>query len=1065
MYIYHNSWKNEYREPFGAAEVGSVCHISLDVEYVSSLEVYLRTWKDGFGESVINMNSDGFISDNNLRYSVNLQLPDHGCLIWYYFIIKTSDNTYYYGNNTDKTGGEGMIYDEEPSPYQITVYEKSIAPQWFKDGICYQIFPDRFARDDAWKSRCSDAITARIARLNNGEQGSQTQFIESDWNKSAYYIKDDEGNVTDWPFYGGSLKGIESKLDYLRSLGVSVIYLNPIFEAVSNHRYDTADYMKIDPILGSEQDFIDLCKSAEERGISIVLDGVFSHTGADSKYFDKFGNYGGNGAYNNPDSKYRYWYTFTDEEACGYKAWWGVKDLPEVREDNAFYRQMIVGEDGVLKKWLKAGARGWRLDVADELPDNFIEYIRSSIKEESQDNVLIGEVWEDASNKISYDKQRKFLYGRELDSTMNYPLRQIIFDYINYTISSAQAANRIMSLMENYPSENFFAALNIVGSHDRERILTMMAGEEDYQSACRKLKIASALQYTLPGVPCIYYGDEIGMMGHNDPDNRNPYTWDNRNLDIAYHYRMLGLIYDEHKVLKDGHFELLSGNCSGINDDVLAFARYNADENIIVLVNRSYNSTRVDLRSLGFDSDIYALELLQSKEMKLDEEFDLERLSVKIILIPKNEPVKQKKSRRAGILCHISSIPGGTLGKPAREFVDWLASMNIKVWQILPINPTGIGDCPYNSYSAFAGNTDFINRDELPVDISSVDDFYSKNSYWLDDYINYLIDKLKLDTERIVNFQEKRKELILDQYYFDVQWKSLKKYANDRGIKIMGDLPIFVSSDSADVHGNREIFLLDSDGHLKVNAGVPPDDFSVDGQNWGLALYDWKALKESNYDWWIKRIRQCSERFDIIRLDHFRGFSEYYAIPDGKSAKEGNWQHGPGIDFFRKLQDIITSERLNIEILAEDLGILDAGVLNLLKLTGYPGMDIWQFSHDEMMNMPADIASTRAFYTGTHDNQTLIGWLKSIYNNDSDKDIKIRALDAIYNIFNSEAQLAILQIQDLFLFDDSARMNVPGIAEGNWQWKLDGSSISTALNEENIQMCDWLKNLIIKTNR
>ena len=633
MYIYHNSWNNEYRNPFGAAEVSSVCRLAIDVEYTANLSVFLRTWKNGFGESVIEMNSDGFVNDNNLRYSIKIQLPDDGCLIWYSFIIKTPESELFYGNNVDKTGGEGAIYESDPNEFQITVYRKSSVPDWFKKGICYQIFPDRFARDDCWQKRCSTAIADRISRLINASIESQTQFIETDWNKPAYYIKDNDGNVTDWPFYGGSLKGIESKLDYLRSLGVTAIYLNPIFEAVSNHRYDTADYMKIDPILGNEQDFIDLCRAADERGISIILDGVFSHTGADSIYFDKFGNYGGNGAFNNPESKYRYWYTFSDEEKCGYKSWWGVKDLPEVKEDNAFYRQMIVGEEGVLKKWLKAGARGWRLDVADELPDNFIEYIRSSIKEESPDNILIGEVWEDASNKISYDQQRKFLYGKELDSTMNYPLRQIILDYINYTISSGQAARRIMSLKENYPVENFYAALNIIGSHDRERILTMMAGEEDYQSACRKLKIVSTLQYTLPGVPCIYYGDEIGMMGHSDPDNRNAFQWDNVNHDISYHFRMLGLIYDEHPVLKDGDFELLSGNYDGINDDVLAFIRHSEDEKIIILVNRSYNSSFVDLTSLQLPNDNYALELLDSKTLNLNETIELERLSAKIILV------------------------------------------------------------------------------------------------------------------------------------------------------------------------------------------------------------------------------------------------------------------------------------------------------------------------------------------------------------------------------------------------------------------------------------------------
>lgn len=1063
MNIIHNSWLEEYRQPFGAASVSSVCSISIDIIGSDNADVVLRLWKDDIGESLVEMKKDSTYVGDADRYSVSMQLPADPCLVWYYFIIKNNDEILYYGNNEAHTGGVGKVYEQEPPAFQITVYKPSVTPSWFKDGICYQIFPDRFNRDHEWNLRTIKSIMARENRIlaNNNNSEYQRQFIEEDWSKPAYYIKDEEGNVTEWPIYGGSLKGIEEKLDYLKSYGVTSIYLNPIFEAVSNHRYDTADYFKIDAALGTEEDFKDLCKAAEERGISIILDGVFSHTGADSIYFDKYGNYGGEGAYSKTDSKYRYWYTFDENEECGYKAWWGVKDLPEVKEDNLLYRHMITGDDGVIKKWIQAGAKGWRLDVADELPDKFIKLIRSSLKELGDDKLLLGEVWEDASNKISYDQKREFLFGDELDSTMNYPLRTILLDYINYTISSATAADRLMSLKENYPRENYYGALNVIGTHDRRRILNEMAASEVYDSAYRKSKIMSVLQYALPGVPCIYYGDEIAMMGETDPENRNPMDWVNKNLDMSYHYRMLGLIYDEHPVLKNGEMDMLSNKYDCIPDDVLAFIRYDEREQILVLINRSYGATNVDLSSFAIPERSYALELLTSTEMNLSGNLELEALSAKIILIKRDRPHIAEKPRKSGVICHISSLPGGTLGKPARDFVDWLAEAGFKVWQVLPLNPKGIGDCPYNSVAAFAGEPSFVNLDEIPEDYDGFIEFYDNNKFWLENYIHYSLPKrqVKLANGTDAGLGTVRNILINEQYYFYRQWKELKEYANRKGIEIMGDLPIYVAADSADVMGNRKYFLTDRNGKLKMHAGVPADDFSDNGQDWGHALYDWKKLKDNNYDWWVKRIKQCAERYDILRLDHFRGFSEYFAIPSDGTPSDGNWQHGPGLDFFEKIRSALAESGLKLDILAEDLGLLDAGVLNLIKLTGYPGMNIWEFSADEMLAMPDDVAKNRAFYTGTHDNQTLVGWLKSNNPDKSYKEIQVMALDVIKSLYKSKAGLVMLQLQDVFLLGDEARMNVPGVAEGNWTWQIPGPSLSEAFPNAYNGMTTWFKKL------
>ena len=1023
MKAYHNSWNLEYRKPFGAAKVGSEITIAIDVEDSVNAIVYLCVSFDGSQQYSHKMD-ETILSENKSRYAYSFKAPNVKGLLWYSFRVENDDEILYYGNNLLNTGGEGFTYNDNAPSFQITVYDETKTPDWYKNGIVYQIFPDRFNRDADWEERTTKAIIERESRLND-KYNSQKQFIEKDWNQSAYYSKDDNGNVTDWQFYGGSLRGITEKLYYLKSLGVSAIYLNPIFEAVSNHRYDTADYFNIDPILGTEDDFKHLAKECEKLDIKLILDGVFSHTGADSKYFDKFGNYGGQGACSNENSKYRDWYNFNDSE-CGYKSWWGIRDLPEVNEEHPLYRDMICSKNGVLNKWLNLGASGWRLDVADELPDDFIKEIRNSVKSNEPDNLLIGEVWEDASNKVSYDQKRKFLMGEELDSVMNYPLRQILLDYINYTINSSQAERKLMSMMENYPKEALYGTLNILGSHDRERILTMMAAEQDYNAACSKVKLLSTLQYALPGVPCIYYGDEIAMTGGRDPENRNPMAWEHANMDMHYHYRMLGLIYDEHTALKGGDVDFLE-----LSDDVIAFVRKNDREKLLILANRSYNDVEIDLSDINLIKCEYALELLQSVEVELGK-MRLERLSSKIILLSDEKPKHTKKPRRKGVICHISSLPEGNMGQTARDFVDWMVDNGFNLWQVLPLNPNGIGNCPYNTYAAFAGNPEFVCYDELP-ELIGFKDFCSKNAYWLDDYVEYTIKKIGNN----ISFKNLRKELKLEQYYFDYQWKKLKEYANSKGVEIMGDLPIYVAADSADVYSNPDIFLLDENGKLAVNAGVPPDDFTDDGQNWGLALYDWKVLKVNNYDWWMKRILQCAERYDILRIDHFRGFSEYFAIPAGKEGKFGNWQHGPGLDFFVQMKKTLSEKNCNLEILAEDLGLLDAGVLNLLKLTGFNGMDIWQFSADKIKNMSDEEAKTRAFYTGTHDNHTLIGWLKDKNPEMSKEELESEAREIIDTLINTSSNMIVLQLQDVFMLDDDARMNTPGIALGNWKWRAN----------------------------
>ncbi|MBR2546726.1 MAG: 4-alpha-glucanotransferase [Eubacterium sp.] len=1164
MKIIHDSRNARYRSPFGAAETGTEIRLAVDIADADVVEAVLQYRRDeepvyqpvhmveetagderaGSGQEPDDTVPGGVTH----RLAAVIKAPEESCLLWYRFklILKDEDGirSLFYCNNADGYGGRGQIIDSsgELIPYQITVYKRSETPEWYKNGIVYQIFPDRFDRDEDWLDRCEKAN-----RSVNGRRNDMQRVIEKDWYKPAYYVRDSAKRVVKWPIYGGSLRGIMGRLEYLRSLGVTVIYLNPVFEASTNHRYDTGNYMKIDPALGTDQDFIDLAEAAGKRGIRLILDGVFSHTGSDSIYFDKYGNYPHDGsfsseihgAWGHEDSPFRSWYKFDPEEKWGYKSWWGVEDLPEVIEEDPAYREYILGSkaaaaddksrsssrkgsgsltEGVVPHWLKLGASGWRLDVADELPDEFIRGVKTAIKDTDPEGLLIGEVWEDASNKVSYGERRKYFAGDELDGTMNYPFRAILLDYINYTITAEEAGRRFMSLAENYPRENLYGALNLIGSHDRARILTLMAADKDRQSAVSKVKLLSALEYALPGVPCIYYGDEAGLEGAADPENRSGFPWGGEDHELQFHYRMLSVIYNEHPVLKDGDIIMLSGDagsnsgssCGGrancensekpadtqtstnIPGDVLAFIRVNADERILVLVNRSYGRNEVDLSGIEDVRCGYAIDLLTSVELKPDKPLALEPLSMKMILMLDEPPVREHLDRSAGVICHVGSLGDQALGKKGRDFVDYIAGVGFSIWQVLPVNPAGAGGSPYDSVSAFAGDPAMIDLSEVPDD-SGLKVFCDKNAFWLHGYAAYVAIKEKLggmalmdwpDEYRLADpeesFRAAKKEspdlvsrVMHEQYWFASEWNALREYAHSRGVKIMGDLPIYMSADSADLWTNRSIFRMDENGRLSVHSGVPPDYFSSHGQNWGNPLYDWDELKKDNYGWWCRRIRQCAERYDILRIDHFRAFSEYWAIPEDMQPVDGTWQLGPGRDFIRTIKTMLTEEGFGMKLLAEDLGQLDACVYDLLKLSGLPGMDVWQFSSFEMMEQPEEVAKQRAFYTGTHDNSTLAGFVmehadeimgSSTAGHYDKSAVEAAAKDIIRKIYESPAILAMMQLQDVFMLDDSARMNDPRVSEGNWEWRIPGSSIKASFPDAEARAA-WLHDLAEKTNR
>lgn len=470
-------------------------------------------------------------------------------------------------------------FSDSASAYQILVYRECFAtPAWFKGGIMYQIFPDRF--------------------FKSGETlAEKGKWLHRDWHETPEFRPNEKGKILNNDFFGGNFRGILKKLDYLQSLHVTVIYLNPIFRAFSNHRYDTGDYMQLDPMLGSEEDFAALVSECGKRGIRLILDGVFNHTGDDSRYFNKYGTYDEIGAYQSKDSKYYSWYNFR-HFPDKYDSWWGIDVLPAVNENCPSYIDFITGENGVLRRWMKYPLGGFRLDVADELPDEFVAKIRSAVKSANGDAVVIGEVWEDASNKIAYSTRRKYFQGEELDSVMNYPLKDAI---INFVVSGNTSLLRrtVGMLLDHYPKCVLDSLMNILGTHDTVRVLTALGGVCAYNKeemavlklsaeqravATERLKIAAILLYTFFGVPCIYYGDEIGMEGYSDPFCRKPFAWDLIDEDILSHYRWLGELRSRYTVFRDGDYRELYHD-----DNCIVFERRKGKEAVITVANLGNN--------------------------------------------------------------------------------------------------------------------------------------------------------------------------------------------------------------------------------------------------------------------------------------------------------------------------------------------------------------------------------------------------------------------------------------------------------------------------------------------
>ncbi len=592
----YNSYNTAYKFPFGAVPAGRPVRFALTIpESYGFVEPRLVLTQDDGLTNLYQMAFDR-VEDGINYFSLELSLFNVG-LYFYHFDLYSDFRKLYKGSM-----GQAYLTRDDGPRWQLTVYDQGFeTPDVMKGGVLYQIFPDRFFEGHP---KTAMPFADRFYRVcKDGE---------------PYFWPNEEGGQLNLDYFGGDFAGIIQKLPYLQELGVTCIYLNPIFEAHSNHRYNTADYLNADPLLGTNEEFSRMCAEAKRLGIRIILDGVFSHTGSDSVYFNREGRYGPGGAYHDPNSPYRAWYDFSRNYASGYRCWWGFETLPEVNETEPSYRNFICGPGGVIDTWLNRGASGFRLDVADELPDSFIQEIRRAIKAHGDDKFLLGEVWEDATTKIAYGQRRTYLLGKGLDSVMNYPFRTAVLHFLRGD-PAEHLAEDIMSICEHYPAPALHTLMNFVSTHDTERAITAIADEpcgghdrywqsgrrlprDRYNLGVRLLMLAYVMIYTLPGIPCLYYGDEIAMQGYKDPFNRGYFEWDSTENRLRPVLRRLAQLRRECDAFTQGSLEFVQAQ-----GGLLHYRRADSLQAADIFINRTrrlqqmeLNGQQVEVHPLGF---------------------------------------------------------------------------------------------------------------------------------------------------------------------------------------------------------------------------------------------------------------------------------------------------------------------------------------------------------------------------------------------------------------------------------------------------------------------------------
>ena len=1108
MRLLHNSHSVEFRSPFGAVATNTAVILRLEVwGEAAPARVAVRFWEHE--ERLLAMECESE-SAGKWLYRATFVAPKQAAVLWYFFQVEAEGRIVYYGDQADGCGGVGVQTATPPLSYQLTVYEPWPVPAWLSGTLVYQIFPDRFF----------NPFDKPIA-LPPGA------LLHGDWQQPPLYARAcDTGEVLGYDFYGGNLAGIQAKLPYLADLGVRVIYCNPIFSAVSNHKYDTGDYEAVDAGFGGDEALRALCRAAAGYGIRLVLDGVFSHTGSDSRYFNKENRFADVGAYQSEASPYRSWYrfrTWPDDYDC----WWGNDNLPNVNElDPAYLDYIIRAKTSIVARWQKAGIKGWRLDVADELPTSFIRLFRERLKGLDADSALIGEVWEDASRKVSYGELRSYFNGRELDSVMNYPFREAVVGYLTGAFDGAAALRRLYGLYEHYPRPAFMALWNLIGTHDVVRALTALGDaspealseqarrtyrlpREQKKTALARLRLAVFWQLTFPGAPLIYYGDEAGVEGFADPYNRSAFPWGREDEAVlSWYWRMTGL-RQRYPVLAQGEWRPLPAP-----PEAVAFWRMTEQELALAMLNRSEAEVRAVLPA-DEGAGQTLTEVFSGEQVVLAPGVPLVappgecRLWVKEVRWP-------DRKRAAGVLLHPTSLPsayGGDVGPAALQFLDFLAAAGQSVWQLLPLNPTGWEGSPYAGTSAMAVSCLLLSpeglwqdgwldkatlegakvlgragerfrpaetvrrksrlfhqawaaaRHERPPDYEV---FCHEQAWWLEDFALFAAARKRFGGRGWWTWPEELRQRQpaalaacrrdwaqeLDyqrflQYAVQRQWRAVQARAKGLGIALVGDIPLYVAADSADVWAHQEWFMLDEQGRPTLVAGVPPDYFSADGQLWGNPLYRWDVMAQDGYRWWTERLRRTLSFCDVVRLDHFRGIEAHWAVSAGeRTARNGRWLPGPGADLLRALRAGVGA----LPCLAEDLGVITREVRLLREQFHLPGMEVLQFMRP---TRPEAV-----LYTGTHDNATLLGWylaadpqakaLARELGLQSGRTEPAQAAEALLQYaYAADNTWVVTPLADLLKLGDEARFNRPGtVSDENWSWRVPPDMLSLQRAEE-----------------
>ena len=582
MRILYDSKQLKHKTPFGTLSTGEKCTMTIYVP--STVQATMISCIINRADGSHAMNADIPFKEKEGPYDIfqgTFSMYDTGLYYYYFYISQPFGGFRLFKQGDDANMESGDMWQLSCVPATFTT------PNWAKGAIIYQVFPDRFHKEGTVD------LTGKL----------EPYTIHPNWYEEVDWRPNPEGVVLNNDFYGGNFKGITAKMDYIASLGTTILYLNPISKSFSSHRYDTGDYKTPDPMLGTVEDFKELCDAAHARGIRVILDGVYSHTGSNSLYFNKNGAFPGKGAYGDPESPYRSWFTFYNWPNA-YNCWWNFDTLPTVNKmDPAFIKYIITDEDSVVAHWLKLGIDGFRLDVADELPDEFLKMLYDRVKQLKPDALVLGEVWEDASSKTAYGKRRTYFTNAELDSVMNYPYRTAILNFMRGFDSGRAFKETVMSIAENYPPQVTACNMNLLGTHDTPRILTALVDDFDgsreekakrrlsrnqWEAAHERLLMASFLQYMLPGCPSIYYADEAGMEGYKDPFNRRPYPWGREDEELLAHYRRLGTLRKRQEVLRLGDIRFFQAG-----DKHLGFSRSYNGQSVKIYANRSADSWEI----------------------------------------------------------------------------------------------------------------------------------------------------------------------------------------------------------------------------------------------------------------------------------------------------------------------------------------------------------------------------------------------------------------------------------------------------------------------------------------